>query len=149
MIRVVLDHLLRVAGPHRTPALNAQLAGLLALVAGILNSVGFVAVTVYTSHMTGITASLADHLVLGGAGVVGTAACALASFVLGSMACAWIFNWGRRRRLRGRYALVLVVEAVLILCFGLLADSSTWSHDELLFVGVLCFTMGLQNAELT
>lgn len=149
MIRVVRDHLLRVAGPHRTPALNAQLAGLLALVAGILNSVGFVAVTVYTSHMTGITASLADHLVLGGAGVVGTAACALASFVLGSMACAWIFNWGRRRRLRGRYALVLVVEAVLILCFGLLADSSTWSHDELLFVGVLCFTMGLQNAVIT
>jgi uncharacterized membrane protein YoaK (UPF0700 family) len=122
---------------------------LLALVAGTLNSVGFVAVSVYTSHMTGITASLADHLVLGGAGVVGTAGCALASFVLGSMACAWVFNWGRRRLLRGRYALVLVVEAVLVLCFGLLADSSTWSHDELLFVGVLCFTMGLQNALIT
>lgn len=147
--RSVRDHLLRVAGAHRTQALNAQLAGLLALVAGILNSVGFVAVSVYTSHMTGITASLADHVVLGGAGVVGTAGCALASFVLGSMACAWVFNWGRRRELRGRYALVLVVEAVLILCFGLLADVSRWSHDELLFVGVLCFTMGLQNAVIT
>ena len=149
MIRSVRDHLLRVAGPHRTPALNAQLAGLLALAAGILNSVGFVAVSVYTSHMTGITATLADHLVLGGTGVVGTAACALVSFVLGSMTCAWVFNWGRRRRLRGRYALVLVIEAVLILCFGLLADGSRWSHDEVLFVGVLCFTMGLQNAVIT
>lgn len=149
MIQPVRDHLLRVAGPHRTPALNAQLAGLLALVAGILNSVGFVAVAVYTSHMTGITATLADHLVLGGAGVVGTALLALVSFVGGSMVCAWLFNWGRRRGLRGRYALVLVVEALLILCFGLLADRVRWTHDTPLFVAVLCCTMGLQNAIIT
>ncbi|WEV76832.1 hypothetical protein O9K63_09480 [Janibacter cremeus] len=48
----ILGYLGRVAGPDRTPALNHQLASLLALVAGILNSVGFVAVAFYTSHMT-------------------------------------------------------------------------------------------------
>ena len=52
-------YLLNVAGPRRTPALNRHLAYLLALVAGVLNSVGFVAVAVYTSHMTGLTAMVA------------------------------------------------------------------------------------------
>ena len=65
-LRRVRDYLLTVAGPVRTPHHNVQLAALLALNAGVLNSVGFVAVSVYTSHMTGLTASVADQLVLGG-----------------------------------------------------------------------------------
>jgi uncharacterized membrane protein YoaK (UPF0700 family) len=141
--------LLRVAGPSRSPRLNLQLARLLALNAGVLNSVGFVAVSVYTSHMTGITASIVDHLVLGSFGLVGVGLLALGSFVAGAMTCAVVFNWGRRRGLRSRYANVLLVEASLMLVFGLLAEVLTWRHRDLLFVVVLCFTMGLQNAIIT
>lgn len=143
------EYLLTVAGPVRTPRHNLQLAALLALNAGVLNSVGFAAVAVYTSHMTGLTATVADHLVLGGATLVVTAALGIVTFVAGAATCAVLFNWGRRRELRGRYANVLVLEAVLILLFGLLAEELAWRHEELVFVAVLCFTMGIQNAIIT
>lgn len=139
----------RLAAADRTVRRNVWLAAVLALVAGVLNSVGFVAVSVYTSHMTGITASIADHLVLGSFALVAVGVEALASFIAGAMACAVIFNWGRRRGLRSRFANVLLVEAVLVLSFGALADQLAWTHREHVFVVVLCFTMGLQNATIT
>jgi uncharacterized membrane protein YoaK (UPF0700 family) len=147
--RLLREYLLAVAGPTRTPRHNVQLAALLALNAGVLNSVGFVAVSVYTSHMTGLTAAVADHLVLGGATVVLTGLIGLATFVAGAASCAVVFNWGRRRGLRARYANVLVLEAVLMLLFGLLAEELAWQHRAWVFVGVLCFTMGMQNAIIT
>lgn len=142
-------YLLDVAGPVRSPRHNLQLAGLLALNAGVLNSVGFVAVSVYTSHMTGLTATVADQLALGGSVLALTALLGLACFVAGSATCAVVFNWGRRRELQGRYANVLVLEALLVLAFGLLADRLGWDHREQLFIAVLCFTMGMQNAIIT
>lgn len=142
-------YLARIAGPERTPSLNHQLACLLALVAGVLNSVGFVAVAFYTSHMTGVSAQLADQIVLGDFYLVGIAVLSISSFIIGAMACAVIFNWGRRRGLRSRYANVLLLEGALMLVFGLLAEELTFTGRELLFVPVLCFTMGLQNAIIT
>jgi len=139
----------RLAGAERTVRRNQWLAAVLALVAGVLNSVGFVAVSVYTSHMTGITALIADHLVLGSLGLVLVGLEALTAFVLGAMTCAVVFNWGRRRGLRSRFANVLLLEAALVLAFGGLADQLTWSRREHVFVVVLCFTMGLQNATIT
>ena len=87
----------RLAQGERDQRLNAHLAYLLAWVAGVLNSVGFVAVGFYTSHMTGITAGIADQLVLGGWLFVGLGTVALVFFLIGAMACAWQFNWARRR----------------------------------------------------
>ena len=147
--RPLREYLLTVAGPTRSPRHNVQLAALLALNAGVLNSVGFVAVSVYTSHMTGLTAAVADHLVLGGTAVVLTGLLGLFTFVAGAAGCAVLFNWGRRRDLRSRYANVLVLEALLMLLFGLIAEKLAWQHRELVFVGVLCFTMGMQNAIIT
>lgn len=95
-------YLLRMAGPERTPTLNHLPACLLALVAGVLNSVGFVAVAFYTSHMTGVTALIADQIVFGEWYVVAIGVLSLVSFVVGAMTCAVVFNWGRRRALRSR-----------------------------------------------
>lgn len=143
------DYLLEVAGARRTPELNRHLALLLALVAGILNSVGFVAVSFYTSHMTGLTATVADAIVMWRPAVVLSGVVAISSFVVGAMACAVIFNWGRRRGMHSRYANVLLVEGGLMLLFGLLAEELTWQHRSLVFIAVLCLTMGLQNATIT
>ncbi|NYF98710.1 YoaK family protein [Janibacter cremeus] len=142
-------YLLRMAGPERTPILNHQLACLLALVAGVLNSVGFVAVAFYTSHMTGVTALIADQIVVGEWYIVAVGVLSVVSFVAGAMTCAIVFNWGRRRELRSRYANVLLLEGALMLVFGLLAEELTGDGRELVFVPVLCFTMGLQNAVIT
>ncbi|WP_255427680.1 DUF1275 family protein [Yimella sp. cx-51] len=114
----VVDVLMRLSGSTRTPRLNVALAGLMAFVAGVLNSVGFVAVAVYTSHMTGITAGIADSLAEGKLRFVGIGALAIASFLLGAMACAWIFNWGRRRDLHGKFANVLAPRRCSSCCSG-------------------------------
>ncbi|MDO5683044.1 MAG: YoaK family protein [Propionibacteriaceae bacterium] len=138
-----------IAGPERTAKRNFHLANLLALHAGVLNSVGFVATATYTSHMTGITAIVADHLVFGDFRMVGIGVLALVSFIAGAMSCALIFNWSRRRGLRSRYSAVLVLECTLVLAFGAIADRVTWDHRVWLFIPVLCYTMGLQNAIVT
>lgn len=139
----------RITGPIRTPGRNFHLANLLALHAGLLNSVGFVATATYASHMTGLTAIVADHLVLGDLRLVGMAALGVVSFVAGASTCALVFNWARRRGLRSKYASVLLLESSMVLLFGLLADQVTWEHRTWLFIPVLCFTMGLQNAIVT
>ncbi|MDT0202121.1 YoaK family protein [Nocardioides sp. AE5] len=138
-----------LTGPDRTPLRNAQLASLLAFQAGVLNSVGFVAVAAYTSHMTGLTAIVADSLVLGFGELARLAVTAIVAFVLGAGTCALVFNWGRRRDLRGRYANVLVLEAMLILAFGVLAQDLHGSRRFIVIIAVLGFTMGLQNAIIT
>src|SRR3546814_20778353 len=107
-----------LTGAERSPIRNVQLASLLALTAGILNSVGFVAVAAYTSHMTGLTATVADALVLGFSQAAWLAVTALIGFGLGAITCAVIFNWGRHRGLQGRYANVLPLEALLLLGSG-------------------------------
>ena len=55
--------MLNLCAPERTVRRNTHLALVLTAIAGILNSVGFVAVATYTSHMTGIVASMADAAV--------------------------------------------------------------------------------------
>lgn len=142
----------RLAQGERDQRLNAHLAYLLAWVAGVLNSVGFVAVGFYTSHMTGITAGIADQLVLGGWLFVGLGTVALVFFLIGAMACAWQFNWARRRpRYHDeRFALVLLSEAALVLVIGGLADQlDPWMLREWLLVAALGFVMGQQNALIT
>jgi uncharacterized membrane protein YoaK (UPF0700 family) len=73
------------------------------------------------------------------------------SFLLGAMCCAIMVNFARRRQLTSEFALPLLLEAALILCFGLMG---TWlAHFEGLLVPftvvLLCFIMGLQNAVVT
>lgn len=142
-------HLMQLAAGERDDRSNRHLAYLLAWIAGVLNSVGFVAVGVYTSHMTGIVATMADQLVLGGTRLVLFGIVATAAFLLGAMACALQFNWARRRHREDRFALVLSVEAILILIVGGLAEEVTWEHREWLIVAVLGFVMGQQNALIT
>lgn len=143
------DVLLIIAGPERSPRRNAALARVLAFFAGFLNSVGFVAVAAYVSHMTGLTAQVADGVALGRWDVVPACLMGLAAFVAGSATCAVVFNWGRRRGLHGQYANVLLLEGLLMLLFGLLAQELVWEHRRLVIIAVLAFTMGLQNALIT
>lgn len=142
-------HLRNIAGPERTPTNNRNLAAGLAFTAGMLNSVGFLAVALYTSHMTGLTATLADQLVLGDFFVAFLAAMGIGSFVIGAAMCALIFNWGRRRQIPSRFAIILVIEALAMLLVGLMAQTITdWGWGWAV-VAVLCWTMGLQNAVIT
>jgi uncharacterized membrane protein YoaK (UPF0700 family) len=137
------------AASKRSVTTNRHLALILAVLAGLLNSVGFVAVALYTSHMTGLVASTADHLVSGSWSVVLLDLTAILSFITGAGACAIVFNWGRRRHREARYANVLAIEAALTLLIAVTAGQLTWTHRAWIIVPALCFTMGLQNAIIT
>jgi len=149
MATPVTGYLSLVSAARRTPRYDRHLACLLILVAGSLNSAGFVAVALYTSHMTGMTATLADHLVDRDLELLSVGAVGLGSFVLGGIWCALLFNWGRRRGLGCRFANVVGFEGALVLAFALTAEAFTEAHRNLLSIAVLCFTMGLQNALIT
>lgn len=136
---------------NRGAGANLRLGACLAFVAGATNAGGFLALGYYTSHMTGLLSSIADNLVLGQLQLVLGAVAAIAAFVSGAVTTAWMVNWGLRRRLRSAFARPLLVEAVLLLLFGVFGSGITLSSA--LFVPltllVLCYIMGLQNALIT
>jgi uncharacterized membrane protein YoaK (UPF0700 family) len=138
-------------GRERTLAANRQVGLLLAFVAGAINAGGFLAVRQYTSHVTGLVSSMADHLVLGDSELVVSALAAVLAFLLGAMCCAVMVNFARRRALASEYALPLLLEALLILCFGLMGAWLARVEGLLIpaTVALLCFIMGLQNAVVT
>ena len=142
-------HLRGIAGATRTSAANRDLALLLTFSAGRVNSVGFLAVTIYTSHMTGLTAMVADQLVAGDPSLAGLSALGILAFVLGAMSAAILFNWARRRGLHSRYAIILGLEALLMLLTGLLAQELADLGIAWPVVVVLSAMMGLQNAIIT
>jgi uncharacterized membrane protein YoaK (UPF0700 family) len=149
--RMPTEALLNLATRVRTRRSNRQLGAMLAFVAGAVNAGGFLAVHRYTSHMTGVVSGIADDLALGEFALALAGASALAAFMLGAAATAILVNWARRRELHGEFALPLMLEAVLLLAFGLLgaqldlqADVATAST-----VLLLSFLMGLQNAIVT
>lgn len=139
------------ADVHRNPGTDLRLGCVLAGVAGATNAGGFLAVGRYTSHMTGILSSVADNLVLAQLQLAATGVALVLAFLCGAMTTAWMVNWAQRRAMRSAFARPLVVEAVLLLVFGIFGASI--SHFSGLFVPLtvllLCYIMGLQNAVIT
>jgi uncharacterized membrane protein YoaK (UPF0700 family) len=146
-----VNYLRGLTTPQRTDQANRRLGRSLAFVAGAANAGGFLAVGQYTSHMSGVVASISDNLALGETGLVVAGSGSLVAFLAGAATSAILINWGRRQGAHSEYAMPLLLEAILLLCFGLLG-SNLESH-RLLFVpatvAVLCFVMGLQNAMIT
>ncbi|PSH61691.1 DUF1275 domain-containing protein [Phyllobacterium brassicacearum] len=147
----MIPYLRRLAGKERFEKSDRHLARFLTFVAGAANAGGFLAVHQYTSHMSGIVSSMADNLMLGDIDLVLAGFAAFMSFVAGAACSAVLVNWGRRMNLQSEYALPLVFEAVLLICFGLLG--SNLGRHQWVFVPatvmLLCFVMGLQNAIIT
>ena len=146
-----LTYLRELSGNQRHPRANRDLGFCLAFIAGAANAGGFLAVAEYTSHMTGIVSGMADYLALGQQPLALAALFAVLSFMGGAMLSSWLVNWGRSRALRSEYALPLLVEALLMLLFGLLG--ARIQQQVALYVPytvlLLCFMMGLQNAIIT
>jgi uncharacterized membrane protein YoaK (UPF0700 family) len=146
-----VPYLRRLTGKERSQAANRQLAHFLAFIAGATNAGGYVAVRQYTSHMSGIVAAMADNLSVGQIRLAAAGLSAMLAFLAGAACTAMLVNWGRRREMHSEYALPLMVEAGLLVSFGLMG-SRFEQHRWLLAsatVALLCFTMGLQNAIIT
>jgi uncharacterized membrane protein YoaK (UPF0700 family) len=116
-----------------------------------MNAGGFLAVQRYTSHMTGVVSAVADDLILGQFGMVLAGAALLVAFIAGAGTTAVLINWARGHAMQGEFALPVIVEAVLLLVFGVLGANLDALVE--LFVPatvlLLCYVMGLQNAIVT
>jgi uncharacterized membrane protein YoaK (UPF0700 family) len=141
----------KLTGSQRSADGNRHLGVLLCFVAGAINAGGFLAVRQYTSHLTGIVSAMADGLALGAYGLVLSGLGALLSFVAGAACSAIMVNYARRRKMHGEYALPLLLEALLLLGFGVLGARLAGVAGLFvpLTVMMLCFIMGLQNALIT
>lgn len=148
---MLFNYSTRLTGKSRSDESNLALGAWLALVAGMVNSGGYLAFKTYTSHMTGLVSSMADNLVLGEFNLVSGVAIAVFSFLLGAMSTAILVSFARRRALESLYAFPLLLEAILLLVFG--AMSSSVAVGSPFFwvsgVAVLAYMMGLQNAVIT
>lgn len=141
----------RITTRIRSAEADRQLAFFLSFVAGAANAGGFMAIQQYTSHMSGVISAMADNVVLGEFGLVVAGVGALGSFIAGAATSAILVNWGRRMRLHSEFAFPLLLEALLLMAFGLFGaflQTRTWLFVPLTVV-LLCFIMGLQNAIIT
>lgn len=140
-----------LTGKERSRDSNRHLGLTLAFVAGAVNAGGYLVVSQYTSHMTGIVSSIADHLALSEYRLAASGLAAYASFIAGAASSSILINWARRRKLHGQYALPLLLESILLLAFGVLGANHSLLSESLIpaTVVLLCFTMGLQNAVIT
>lgn len=148
---MTIPYLRRLTAVSRSPQANRHLAYFLTFTAGAVNAGGFLAVQQYTSHMSGIVSMMADHMAIGGVVVVLQGLAALLSFLAGAASSAFLINFGRRSRLASEYALPLLLEAGLLLGFGLLGanlETLRWFYVPGT-VMLLCYIMGLQNAMIT
>ncbi|MFZ6688295.1 YoaK family protein [Undibacterium sp. SXout11W] len=146
-----INYLSALTSPKRSSRTNLHLGVTLAAIAGALNAGGFLAVGQYTSHMTGMLAAATDDLVLGRILPAMAALFSLLSFATGAACTALIVNFAKRNHLRYIYTPVLLLEATLLLIFGLIG--TRLQQHEVITVSfttvVLCYTMGLQNALIT
>jgi uncharacterized membrane protein YoaK (UPF0700 family) len=140
----------KIAASERSGTADTLLGMALTFIAGAVNAGGFLAVGQYTSHMSGILSAMADNLALGGLQLTLIGLAAFLPFVAGAACSAILINWGRRHSLGSRYALPLMLEAVLLCAFAVLGWAA---HPSPRFVAgavpLLCFIMGLQNATVT
>lgn len=144
-----MQRLLHMADRHRSASTTRWMGFVLAFNAGAVNAGGFLVVGMYTSHMSGFASQVADSMVLGEGAMLLSAVGALLSFVVGAAVSAMIVSWARQHRLRSAFALPLLLEAALLLPFGLMGAITLSWHTPFAVpptVLLLAFIMGLQNA---
>jgi len=134
-----------MTGSARSERANWQLAALLAFTAGVVDVTGFLGLRQFTSHMSGVTATLAVEFGTQSVGVLLRPALVLGCFLAGAAFCAVVVNWERRRNRESLFAVPVAIEALL------LAAVALFGGTEHLFasLSVMGFSMGLQNAVIT
>jgi uncharacterized membrane protein YoaK (UPF0700 family) len=143
-----LDSNLLTSHRARSKQMDRQLAWSLAFVAGAVNAGGFLAVQLYTSHVTGAVAKISDQLILGNTSVALEGVGIVCFFGLGAFVSTLLISYGRRHRFKSHYAGSLMIEAILLTIFGLIGAQLNQIHW--LFVPftvmLLSFMMGLHNS---
>lgn len=137
-----------VARPHRH---NVILAGHLALVAGMVNSAGFIIIGSFTSHVTGNIGRLADDVALGSPSAASLAFLMVIAFFAGAFLASVAVEGSRPEHRTTIYGALLLAEAGLLLAFYVIARWLPADGHRLRDVQamLLCGAMGVQNSLVT
>lgn len=137
--------LFRLTSRKRSEAANWELAAVLAFTAGAVDVAGYLMFGLYTTHTTGATATLARVGVSSGFSTLAAPLIIVVTFIAGSAVDSILLTWLQRTDWESEYAIAVLVEAALLTLIW-----ATGSRLRLLYtVGMLAFTMGLQNAMVT
>jgi uncharacterized membrane protein YoaK (UPF0700 family) len=139
-------------GPARSARQNRFLAGYLALIAGYVNSAGFVLVGSFTSHVTGSVGRVAEDLVRSDYHAGVRALLLVVAFFSGAFIASSLLQTSFFQTRPRAYAMALFVEASLLAFFALI-DETVLSLDSPRLMdakaSVLCLAMGMQNSLVT
>jgi uncharacterized membrane protein YoaK (UPF0700 family) len=138
-------------GNERSHRHNQILAGYLALVAGFVNSAGFILIGSFTSHVTGNIGRMANDVALGDSSAAMFAVIMIVGFFGGAFAASVALESSLIRS-RGRvYGVLLLAEAALLATFAVLSyvmETSDARFKDVQAI-LLCIAMGLQNSFVT
>ncbi len=120
----------------------------MALCAGFVDAACYSELSrLYTSHMTGNTASFASHVLRDGWQGAVRYGWAIACFVIGLLVSASLTHAERRRGIRSAFAAALSVEVALLLLFTLLGWAAGTPGALLIFLPAAA--MGIQTVTVT
>ena len=139
----------RHEGEDRTHRHNQVVAGYLALIAGIVNSAGFILIGSFTSHVTGNVGRFADDLALR-ASAAPFALILVVAFFVGCFVASMALESSVKSRPR-TYSVLQFVEAGLLATFALLSylmDTRNPRFHDVQAI-LLCVAMGMQNSFVT
>jgi uncharacterized membrane protein YoaK (UPF0700 family) len=129
-------------------ATKLTLSVMLPCIAGGINAIGFWAVGMYTSHMTGHATNVGRGILLGQRRLVLTELMFVGCFIAGIMLSTGLIALARARS-RARHAIVLLIEATIVAGCSLCPQAANGSTAQTTMAALLCFAMGLQNALVT
>ncbi|MEO6603079.1 MAG: YoaK family protein [Polyangiaceae bacterium] len=137
-------------GPSRSATNNGILAGYLALVAGFVNSSGFVLLGTFTSHVTGSVGRFANDLATSQFAAATLAAVFVVAFFSGAFFASIVIQ-AQRSRVSRAYGLALLLESVTLGAFVIVATTMRRDQPRILDAeaAMLCFAMGMQNSLVT
>ncbi len=141
----------RHEGPARSTRKNSILAGYLALVAGFVNSGGFILIGTFTSHVTGSVGRFSTDLARGAPAAATLAIGFVIAFFMGAFVASIVIETSVFQRTSRAYGVALLIEACLLGGFIFLAGLSHATHPRALDAEamLLCLAMGLQNSLVT
>jgi uncharacterized membrane protein YoaK (UPF0700 family) len=138
--------MLRHIGAKCTYAHNVRLASLLCIVAGFVNSAGFLGFAVLTTNVTGHAALFAERIAMQDWKTARVVALWMFLFFAGAFVSSRIVSFiGRNRRFL--YVTPILIEIIILLSVALCGHR--YNHSLVakeIFAGSLLFAMGLQNS---
>lgn len=138
-------------GPSRSTRQNGVIAAYLAVIAGFVNSAGFLLIGSFTSHVTGNVGRLANDVAALDLHAAAAALTMIFAFFGGAFTTSMAIESDFLGKVPYAYSFALFIEGALLIVFMLLSRLTTAEHPRVqdAEAAILCVAMGMQNSLVT